>query len=265
MVGVLTIDDRQVDDPHVGGGIGRQRDGDTPGRREPPQAPSEREHLAENVAERLDVPMVLGVVFVLVVLAETTADPSGALGAALEVLGWLLWGAFVLEFVVRLVVAPSTGAFLRRNWWQVVFLAVPFLRFLRVLRVVRVGRVARLVRIASSAVRSTRSARRALSGRPQGPSPGRAHHGARWTSTTRGTSTTCCPRACPTMWFGASSRSCGVASGSEAPQTSGDPLRCRLVAGAPRRHPHTTEDVEDDGASCRSDSCPTRPEPRPSA
>ncbi len=160
------IDDRRVDDPPVGGGTGRQRDGDTPGRWEPPKVPSDRERLAENVADRLDVPMsVLGVVFVLVVLAETTADPSGALGAALEVLGWLLWGAFALEFVVRLVVAPSTGAFLRRNWWQVVFLAVPFLRFLRVLRVVRVGRVARLVRIASSAVRSTRSARRALSGR----------------------------------------------------------------------------------------------------
>jgi len=122
--------------------------------------------VAEAIATRLDTPItVLGVVFVLVVLAQTTSSPSGSLAVALEVASWVLWAVFVAEFVLRLVIAPSTTAFLRRNWWQLLFLAVPFLRFLRVVRLVRAGRLVRLVRVVSSAVRSTRSARRALSGR----------------------------------------------------------------------------------------------------
>ena len=122
--------------------------------------------MAEAIATRLDTPMtVLGVVFVLVVLAQTTSSPNGSLAFALEVTSWVLWAIFVAEFVLRLVIAPSTTAFLRRNWWQLLFLAVPFLRFLRVVRLVRAGRLVRLVRVVSSAVRSTRSARRALSGR----------------------------------------------------------------------------------------------------
>lgn len=130
------------------------------------RSPTERERAAEAIARRLDVPFsVLGVVFVLVVLAQTTAAARGSLATALEVVSWLLWAAFVAEFVLRLTIAPSTAGFLKRNWWQLVFLAVPFLRFLRIVRLVRVGRLARVVRVVSSAVRSTRSARRALSSR----------------------------------------------------------------------------------------------------
>lgn len=130
------------------------------------QTSTERERAAEAIARRLDLPVsVLGVVFVLVVLAQTIAEPGGSLATALDVTSWVLWTIFVAEFVLRLVVAPSTTGFLKRNWWQLLFLAVPFLRFLRVVRLVRVGRVARLVRVVSSAVRSTRTARRALSSR----------------------------------------------------------------------------------------------------
>ena len=128
--------------------------------------PTERERIAEAIARRLDGPVTaLGVVFVLVVLAQTTADPRGGLGVALDAASWAMWAVFVAEFVVRMVVAPSTWGFLRRNWWQVAFLAVPFLRFLRFVRVVRVGRFARIGRVVSSAVRSTRTAKRRLGDR----------------------------------------------------------------------------------------------------
>jgi len=56
--------------------------------------------------------------------------------------------------------ARSTTAFLRRNWWQVIFLALPFLRFLRAF-----SRTARLARLGSSSVRSSRSAAAALGSR----------------------------------------------------------------------------------------------------
>lgn len=120
---------------------------------------------AEQLARRLDTPMsVLGVVFVLVVLAQNLAEDA-ALVSALAVVGWVLWAVFLAEFLLRAVVAGNQRRFWRRNWWQLVFLAVPFLRFVRALALVRVFRVARVGGILSAAVRSSRSAGRLLSGR----------------------------------------------------------------------------------------------------
>ncbi len=126
----------------------------------------EREILSEGIADRLDKPMtVLGVLFLLLVLAETTTDPQGALATTYTVVGWVIWGAFVAEFVVRAAVAPSAARFWKRNWWQLIFLALPFLRFLRLLARVRVRPIVRAGRVLSSAVRGTRTAGRTLSGR----------------------------------------------------------------------------------------------------
>ncbi len=125
--------------------------------------PAERERLARELAERLDGPITaLGVIFLLVVLADSLAEPTGGLAVALDIAGWVIWAAFALEFVLRAVVAPSTGAFLRRNWWQLIFLALPFLRFTRILARLR---LARLGRVVSSAVRTSRTAGARLSSR----------------------------------------------------------------------------------------------------
>lgn len=138
-------------------------DGVTRHRRLGQRSAHEREELAERIADRLDVPITAaGVIFLLLVLAETISDPQGPVGTVFTVAGWALWALFVGEFVVRLVVAPSTGAFLKRSWWQVIFLAVPALRFVRALRVLRAARVGRVL---SSAVRSSRTAGRKLSSR----------------------------------------------------------------------------------------------------
>ena len=123
----------------------------------------EREELAERIADRLDIPITAaGVVFLLLVLVETISAPQGGIGTVFAVASWVLWALFVAEFLVRLVIAPSTSTFLRRNWWQLIFLAVPALRFVRALRVLRAARVGRVL---SSAVRSTRTAGRKLSSR----------------------------------------------------------------------------------------------------
>jgi voltage-gated potassium channel len=139
------------------------------GRRLTERPDEERHRLAEDLAQRLDVPMtVLGVVFALLVLAETVSRPTGWLSTAFQVTGWLLWAVFVGEFLLRLYIAPSRVGFLKRSWWQLLFLAVPFLRFLRVARLgrlLRVGRVGRVGRIVSAAVRGTRTAGRQLRSR----------------------------------------------------------------------------------------------------
>lgn len=123
---------------------------------------------AELIAARLDRPMgLLGILFLFVVLGQVLARESW-LVTVFSVLGWLFWAVFVGEFVLRAHVAGWSAAFWRRNWWQVLFLALPFLRFVRALaflRLARVARVARLGGVLSAGVRGSRSAGRLLSGR----------------------------------------------------------------------------------------------------
>lgn len=127
------------------------------------RSPAERDQWAEELLDRLSPFMTaLSIVFLLVVFGEQFARPGSWLALVLVVVGWLLWGVFVAEFLIRLVVAPDTGRFLKRNWWQILFLVLPFLRVLRVVRGIRTLRTARVL---SSVVRSSRSARTVLGGR----------------------------------------------------------------------------------------------------
>ncbi|WP_324273467.1 hypothetical protein [Blastococcus brunescens] len=116
----------------------------------------------EGLARRLDKPMgVLGLVFVLVVLGQSLAREAW-LVTTLTVLGWLAWAVFVAEFAYRALKATDKRRFWARNWWQVIFLAVPFLRFARALTFLRAARVGGVL---SAAVRGSRSAGRLLTGR----------------------------------------------------------------------------------------------------
>ena len=123
---------------------------------------------AELLASRLDRPMgVLGLIFVFVVLGQVLAREPW-LVTTFTVLGWICWAVFVAELVLRAHIAGWSAQFWRRSWWQVLFLAVPFLRFFRALALFRVARVARVVRLGgvlSAGVRGSRSAGRLLTGR----------------------------------------------------------------------------------------------------
>lgn len=122
-----------------------------------------RQIWADELLDRLTPLMsALAILFVLVVFAETLAEPRSTLSGFLTVTGWLLWAAFVAEFVGRAWIAPDTSAFFKKNWWQILFLVLPFLR---IFRLIRVARVLRTGRVLSSAVRTTRSARRLLGSR----------------------------------------------------------------------------------------------------
>ncbi|MGY1750233.1 hypothetical protein [Modestobacter sp. SYSU DS0511] len=116
----------------------------------------------EGLAKRLDRPMgVLGLVFVLIVLGQSLAREPW-LVTTLTVAGWVCWAVFVAEFAFRAVRARSQKRFWLRNWWQLLFLALPFLRFARALTLLRTARVGGVV---SAAVRGSRSAGRLLTGR----------------------------------------------------------------------------------------------------
>lgn len=123
----------------------------------------QRDRLAQDLLDRLTPLMsALGIIFVLVILGEQLTRPGSWLSTTLSVASWVLWAVFATEFVARAVVAPDTGTFFRRNWWQVLFILLPFLR---VFRLVRAARFLRTGRVLSGAVRGTRSTASVLRGR----------------------------------------------------------------------------------------------------
>jgi voltage-gated potassium channel len=104
---------------------------------------------------------LLGLVFVLVVTGQLVVTTPGW-SRVFAVAGWVLWAVFVAELALRAFIARDQREFWRRNWWQLVFLAVPFLRFARALRLLRTARIGGVV---AATVRGSRSAGRLLTGR----------------------------------------------------------------------------------------------------
>ncbi|SCL34619.1 voltage-gated potassium channel [Micromonospora nigra] len=127
------------------------------------RTPPEEDARLNGLARRLDKPMgVLGVLFLLLVLGQAVSRDA-SVGTALTVASWVLWAVFVAEFTLRAWLARHCAReFWKRNWWQVIFLAVPFLRFARAATALRAARGTGVV---AAAVRGSRSAGRLLTDR----------------------------------------------------------------------------------------------------
>jgi voltage-gated potassium channel len=116
------------------------------------------------ILRRLDrwfeMPMVvLGFVWLVLLVIELVWGESNLLGTV----GTVIWILFVVDFGVRLALAPNRIGFLRGNWLTLLALALPALRIFRVFRAIRVLRAARaarglrLVRLLTSVNRGMRS------------------------------------------------------------------------------------------------------------
>lgn len=110
----------------------------------------------------LETPMlVLSFVWLVIVVVELAFGGS----QLLETFGTVIWIAFILEFALRLTLAPEKLGFLRRNWLTVIALVVPAFRLFRALRVLRAARALRgfrLVRIVGTANRGMNALRATL-------------------------------------------------------------------------------------------------------
>jgi len=113
----------------------------------------------------LEGPMVaLGFVWLVLVVA----DLLWGLGGFLSALTTVIWALFVLDFLLRLALAPKKAIYLRRNWLTALSLVVPALRVARVVRVIRLARLApatrtlRLVSVVGSMNRGMRALRASL-------------------------------------------------------------------------------------------------------
>ncbi|QLQ16879.1 MAG: potassium channel family protein [Micropruina sp.] len=77
--------------------------------------------------------------FALPIVLYGELDP--VIGATCEVLVWVTWGCFVVDYAVRLMLAPRRLAYAWRNWFDLLVIALPILRPLRLIRLVTVLRV----------------------------------------------------------------------------------------------------------------------------
>jgi voltage-gated potassium channel len=131
----------------------------------------ERWRLLREVQALLKGPMVvLGFVW----LALLVVDLTRGLNGPLQLLVNAVWALFVVDFMLRLVIAPRKGAFLRRNWLSLISLLLPALRVLRAVRLFSILRAARatrslsLLRLITSLNRGLGSTRIALQRRGVG-------------------------------------------------------------------------------------------------
>lgn len=103
----------------------------------------ERREILQQLENWLDIPMlVLGFVWLVLFVAELIWGVS----PLLEVIGWVIWALFVLNFAVEFILAPRKIAYLKSNWLTTISLLLPALRIFRIVRVLRVLRTARATR-----------------------------------------------------------------------------------------------------------------------
>jgi voltage-gated potassium channel len=134
----------------------------------PDVSPDERWNALEELDAWLQTPMlVLSFLWLVLVVVELVWGSFDAL----ETFGTAIWIAFLVEFAVRLALAPGKVAFLSRNWITVIALIVPAFRLFRAFRILRVARATRglrLVRIVGTANRGMNALRASLSRRGLG-------------------------------------------------------------------------------------------------
>jgi voltage-gated potassium channel len=107
--------------------------------------------------------LVLSLVVVPLLLIPLLAtDLSPGVRTVLLALDWTIWGAFVAEYGIRLYLAPYKAAFVRSNLFDLLIVALPFLRPIRLLRSARSARLLQEARATSFLGRASQSAREIL-------------------------------------------------------------------------------------------------------
>jgi voltage-gated potassium channel len=101
-------------------------------------------------------------------LALTVVELTQGLNPLLEGASTAIWAIFIIEFALRLAIAPRKWAFIKENWLSLLSLLVPALRLLRIarlarlLQMTRVARGLRLFRVVSSINRGMKILGRSL-------------------------------------------------------------------------------------------------------
>jgi voltage-gated potassium channel len=126
---------------------------------EPEDEPETWHLLVREIVETAMV--VLGFVWIGLLVVELAYGLSPLLTGVFNV----VWAVFILDFVVRLVLAKEKLLYLRSNWITAISLMIPAVRVLRVVRILRLAPVVRgvrMVRLLTSFNRSMRALGRTM-------------------------------------------------------------------------------------------------------
>lgn len=117
----------------------------------------ERYRLAAHIARAMALPMtILGFVWLVLLVVDFTSG----LPRALRIVSFIIWGIFILQFLLEFIIAPRKLKYLERNWLTAIALLVPAFRVLAVFRALRTLAAfqgLRLVRVLGSANRGMRA------------------------------------------------------------------------------------------------------------
>jgi len=121
------------------------------------QLTNERNKLLTSVEKVLEGPMIfLGFVWLILLVIELI----WGLNKPLEYASLTIWIIFIIDFLIKFILAPVKVDFFKKNWLTAISLIIPALRVFRIFRFVRLLRGLRgirLVRIVSSLNRSMKS------------------------------------------------------------------------------------------------------------
>jgi voltage-gated potassium channel len=121
------------------------------------QLNKERNKLLSAFEKFLEVPMlILGFVWLVLLVIELI----WSLPKPLEYLSITIWVLFIIDFIIKFILAPLKLSYLRKNWLTAISLIIPALRLFRIFRIVRILRGLRglrLIRIVSSLNRGMKS------------------------------------------------------------------------------------------------------------
>ena len=107
------------------------------------QDDAERDSTLAEFEEWVEKPMqILGFIWLGLLILEFTRGRS----TLIAVLSTIIWIIFIVDFVLRLALAPDKSDYFKHNWLLTISLVVPALRVFSIFRVLRVLRAARVVR-----------------------------------------------------------------------------------------------------------------------
>ena len=95
----------------------------------------EQKQILQQLEDWLELPMLmLSFAWLGLFIVELT----WGLTPLLDAISIVIWGVFILEFMLRLSLAPHKATYLKTNWITAISLLLPALRVLRFARVLRI-------------------------------------------------------------------------------------------------------------------------------
>lgn len=132
---------------------------------------TERYELLKQFEAWLELPvLLLGFVWLVLLVIELL----GELSHALQTVVYFIWIVFIIDFALRLVLAPDKLRYLKKNWLTAISLVIPALRVFRIVRIIKLLSVARaargiqLLRVLTSLNRGMKSLQKKLEKRSIG-------------------------------------------------------------------------------------------------